>query len=114
MLYHSFSRVALLNGELDKSKRKGKINLPLTPDYINRPMQMVSKDGKPAQTIYEVVEVVNGLTRIHFYPVTVSLIFLYPIISQETINFLPYILHFFFFYFAYLLVEIFILMKGFD
>jgi hypothetical protein len=49
-----------------------------------------------------------------FLKITVSLIFLYPIISQETINFLPYILHFFFFYFAYLLVEIFILMKGFD
>jgi len=63
--------VALLNGELDQNKeKKGKINLPLAPDYINRPMQMVSEDGKPAQTIYEVVEVVDGITRVHFYPVT--------------------------------------------
>eukprot|EP00584_Thalassiosira_punctigera_P016984 CAMPEP_0172564836 /NCGR_PEP_ID=MMETSP1067-20121228/105855_1 /TAXON_ID=265564 ORGANISM="Thalassiosira punctigera, Strain Tpunct2005C2" /NCGR_SAMPLE_ID=MMETSP1067 /ASSEMBLY_ACC=CAM_ASM_000444 /LENGTH=618 /DNA_ID=CAMNT_0013355609 /DNA_START=453 /DNA_END=2309 /DNA_ORIENTATION=+ len=64
--------VALLNGELGKNKKKkGRIDLPLAPDYINRPMQMVSEDeGKPAQTVYEVVEVVDGVTRVNFYPVT--------------------------------------------
>ena len=66
--------VALLNGELDQNKyeKKGIIIMPLAPDYINRPMQMVSDKGKPAQTIYEVVDVADGRTRVHFYPVTVS------------------------------------------
>jgi hypothetical protein len=40
-----------------------------------------------------------------------SLFFLYPKITEESQNFLPYILHFFFFYFAYLWVEIFLLKK---
>eukprot|EP00578_Thalassiosira_sp_NH16_P002202 CAMPEP_0181136708 /NCGR_PEP_ID=MMETSP1071-20121207/33316_1 /TAXON_ID=35127 /ORGANISM="Thalassiosira sp., Strain NH16" /LENGTH=615 /DNA_ID=CAMNT_0023223413 /DNA_START=74 /DNA_END=1921 /DNA_ORIENTATION=+ len=62
--------IALLNGELAKNNTKGRISLPLAPDYINRPMQMVSQEGKPAQTIYEVMEVVDGLTRVHLYPVT--------------------------------------------
>eukprot|EP00579_Thalassiosira_antarctica_P017619 CAMPEP_0201931702 /NCGR_PEP_ID=MMETSP0903-20130614/27896_1 /ASSEMBLY_ACC=CAM_ASM_000552 /TAXON_ID=420261 /ORGANISM="Thalassiosira antarctica, Strain CCMP982" /LENGTH=605 /DNA_ID=CAMNT_0048471105 /DNA_START=160 /DNA_END=1977 /DNA_ORIENTATION=- len=62
--------VALLNGELKQNNKKGNINLPLAPDYINRPMQMVSEEGKPAQTIYEVIDVVDGLTRVNFYPVT--------------------------------------------
>ena len=46
-----------------------------------------------------------------FFKMIASLVFLYPLISQKDINFLPYILHFFFFYFAYLFVEIFLLMK---
>lgn len=60
---------ALLEGEVVKPK--GKINLPLIVDYLNRPMQKVDFDeGKPALTFYEVVEVANGRTRIYFYPVT--------------------------------------------
>ena len=47
-----------------------------------------------------------------FLKMIASLVFLYPLISQKDINFLPYILHFFFFYFAYLYIEIFLLMKG--
>ena len=47
-----------------------------------------------------------------FFKMVASLVFLYPLISQKDINFLPYILHFFFFYFAYLFIEIFLLMKG--
>lgn len=46
-----------------------------------------------------------------FFKMIASLVFLYPLISQKDINFLPYILHFFFFYFAYLFVEIFLLIK---
>jgi len=57
---------------LDGLNKKGTINLPLIPDYINRPMQMVSENGKPAMTIYEVVEVFDNITRVHFYPETVS------------------------------------------
>ena len=47
-----------------------------------------------------------------FFKMIASLVFLYPLISQKDINLLPYILHFFFFYFAYLFIEIFLLMKG--
>ena len=65
----------MLDGELDQSNKKGEVNLPLAPDYINRPMQMVSEKGKPAKTIYEIIEVANGHTRMHFYPVTVSSLF---------------------------------------
>jgi hypothetical protein len=46
-----------------------------------------------------------------FLKMIASLVFLSPIISQKDIIFLPYILHFFFFYFAYLSIEIFILFK---
>ena len=46
-----------------------------------------------------------------FLKMIASLVFLYPLISQKDINFLPYILHFFFFYFAYLFLEIFLLIK---
>ena len=46
-----------------------------------------------------------------FLKMILSLFFLYPKITEESHNFLPYILHFFFFYFAYLSVEIFLLKK---
>lgn len=74
LLNMQFIHTALLNGELNQDKygKKGTIHLPLAPDYINRPMQMVSDKGKPAQTIYEVGDFVDGRTRVHFYPVTVS------------------------------------------
>lgn len=37
-------------------------------------MQIVCEDtGKPARTVYEVVETSNGRTRVHFYPLTVRL-----------------------------------------
>jgi len=56
----------------DQVSKEGAIDLPLIPDYINRPMQAVSENGKPAKTVYEVVEVVNNITRVHFHPQTVS------------------------------------------
>ena len=62
---------ALLDGEWALSK--GTIDLPLLPDYINRPMQMVHEKGKPARTNYDVIEVKDNITRIHFYPITVRL-----------------------------------------
>jgi tRNA pseudouridine32 synthase/23S rRNA pseudouridine746 synthase len=67
---------ALLEGNLSSNlAKKGKIELPLGTDYLNRPMQKVDwKEGKPAVTHYEVVEskgeVVSSRTRVHFYPVT--------------------------------------------
>ena len=62
---------AVVDGELSVSK--GTIDLPLVPDYINRPMQMVDERGKLAITNYEVIEVKNNMTRVHFYPITVRL-----------------------------------------
>ena len=60
---------ALLEGEL--KKERGEINLPLSPDYLNRPMQMVDPaGGKPARTIYETVKIAEGRTRVHFYLMT--------------------------------------------
>ena len=61
--------VALLDGELKEDK--GKIELPLRPDIDDRPRQLVCyEDGKSSKTIYNVVERVNGKTRIQFYPIT--------------------------------------------
>jgi tRNA pseudouridine32 synthase/23S rRNA pseudouridine746 synthase len=61
--------VALLDGIV--SEDKGTIELPLKPDLVDRPRQMVCyEDGKSAKTIYHVLERKNGQTRIHFYPIT--------------------------------------------
>ena len=46
-----------------------------------------------------------------FLKMIASLVFLYPHNFSKRHNFLPYILHFFIFYFAYLSIEIFILFK---
>lgn len=61
--------VALLDGELKLNE--GIINLPLRVNLEDRPQQMVCYEhGKPAVTRYEVVEIKDGKTRIHFYPIT--------------------------------------------
>ncbi|WP_298342849.1 RluA family pseudouridine synthase [uncultured Algibacter sp.] len=61
--------VAVLDGEI--SKKEGIIDLPLRVDLDNRPQQLVCYEhGKPAKTKYEVVDVVAGKTRIHFYPIS--------------------------------------------
>jgi len=61
--------VALLDGEL--KGKSGMIDLPLRIDLDDRPRQLVCYEyGKSAQTKYEVVEIKNGQTRIHFYPLT--------------------------------------------
>lgn len=60
---------ALLNGEIDTAS--GIVDLPLRVDLDDRPRQIVCYTyGKPAQTKYEVQEVKDGKTRIHFYPLT--------------------------------------------
>lgn len=60
---------ALLEGEIDQ--QSGSIDLPLRVDLDNRPQQMVCyKHGLPAQTKFEVVQVIKGKTRIHFYPIS--------------------------------------------
>ncbi|KAB1158617.1 RluA family pseudouridine synthase [Tenacibaculum aiptasiae] len=61
--------VALLDGTL--SKNNGSINLPLRVDLDDRPKQLVCNEhGKPALTKWETIEVYNGKTKVHFYPIT--------------------------------------------
>lgn len=60
---------ALLEGIVEKDE--GIIDLPLCPDYANRPRQIVNfEHGKPAVTRYEVLERKEGKTRVSFYPLT--------------------------------------------
>ena len=60
---------AWLNGIVTTDE--GIINLPICPDYDNRPYQMVhSEYGKPAVTRYKVLGRKDGKTRIAFYPLT--------------------------------------------
>jgi tRNA pseudouridine32 synthase/23S rRNA pseudouridine746 synthase len=61
--------VAVLDGILEE--KTGLIDLPLRVDLDNRPHQLVCYEyGKMAQTKYEVLEIKNGKTRVHFYPIT--------------------------------------------
>lgn len=61
--------VALLNGMIDQDR--GEINLPLRVDLDNRPNQLVCyQHGKPAKTLWEVVERREHTTLVHFYPIT--------------------------------------------
>lgn len=51
--------------------KEGEINLPLIPDLYNRPMQLVCfETGKKSVTLWKVIEVNDGITRIHFWPLT--------------------------------------------
>jgi tRNA pseudouridine32 synthase/23S rRNA pseudouridine746 synthase len=64
--------VALLEsrGNLTESE-SGKIELPLAPDYINRPRQKVDiENGKTAVTMYKVVSVGNDYVRVELFPKT--------------------------------------------
>lgn len=50
---------------------KGRIDLPLSPDWLDRPRQRVDfEDGKPAVTDYEFTDISEGRSRIMFYPLT--------------------------------------------
>lgn len=50
---------------------KGVIDLPLRPDYYDRPRQMVDKEGgRKAKSRYEVAGREGGLTRLHLFPET--------------------------------------------
>lgn len=61
--------IALLDGVLTSSK--GVIDLPLCPDPLDRPRQIVNYEyGKPSVTDYEVLAYENGRTRIAFSPRT--------------------------------------------
>lgn len=61
--------VAWLQGNVEADE--GVISLPLRPDLDHRPFQLVDEvHGKEAVTRYEVVERKEGLTMIHFFPLT--------------------------------------------
>lgn len=79
--YHRLQQ-AFLNHQIQKKyvaiisgrdiQEKGIISLPLLPDYLNRPRQMVNHEqGKEAITEYEILEHIDGFhLRIALYPKT--------------------------------------------
>lgn len=65
--------VAELDGDYESRgiKPKGRIELPLSPDWLDRPRQKVDmKSGKEAVTDYEFTGVSEGRSRVKFYPLT--------------------------------------------
>ena len=61
--------IALLDGIVKDDK--GTISLPLSPNALDRPRQMVNHEhGKDAITEYEVLERKDGRTLVAFYPLT--------------------------------------------
>ena len=61
--------IALLDGILPEEE--GVIDLPICPDYLDRPRQMVNEElGKTAINRYLVMDRKNGQTRIAFFPLT--------------------------------------------
>ena len=75
-LHHQFESrtikkryVALLDGKVQGNS--GVIDLPIRPDWEDRPRQMVChENGKPSVTKWEVVDRKEGLTRVNLYPLT--------------------------------------------
>lgn len=65
--------VADLEGDYESRAlpQKGRIELPLSPDWLDRPRQRVDfEDGKEAVTDYEFVNISEGRSRIIFHPHT--------------------------------------------
>lgn len=65
--------VADLEGDYESKgvSRRGRISLPLSPDWLDRPRQRIDfVDGKEAVTDYEFTGVAEGCSRILFYPLT--------------------------------------------
>lgn len=51
--------------------RKGRIELPLSPDWLDRPRQRVDlREGKEAVTDYEFIDVTEDRSRVIFHPLT--------------------------------------------
>jgi tRNA pseudouridine32 synthase/23S rRNA pseudouridine746 synthase len=63
--------VALLDGVLPEGVDKGVVDLPLAPDWEHRPCQKVDyEEGKEAVTHFEVLQRLEGRTKVHFFPIT--------------------------------------------
>ena len=61
--------IALLDGIIEEDE--GRIELPFRLDVDNRPHQIYDAEhGKMGTTIWQVVERVNGITRVQFQPIT--------------------------------------------
>ncbi|OQP53432.1 RNA pseudouridine synthase [Niastella yeongjuensis] len=60
---------ALLSKELEQSE--GEIELPLRPDPLNRPRQLVCfKNGKKSITRWKAIKRYNAMTKVDFWPLT--------------------------------------------
>jgi tRNA pseudouridine32 synthase/23S rRNA pseudouridine746 synthase len=73
--------VALLEGKVEEAKRvntekefkknSGEINLPLRGDFEDKPKQLVCfEQGKKSKTQWEVIDVVDGKSKLYLYPET--------------------------------------------
>lgn len=61
--------VALLNGI--PTQKEGFIDLPLRLDINDRPRQLVCNEhGKSARTRWEIIEIIDGKTKVYFHPIT--------------------------------------------
>ena len=63
--------MAILEGDIEKSlgKKEGEINLPLRGDFDDKPKQLVCfEQGKKAKTHWEVIDVVEGKSKLYLYP----------------------------------------------
>ncbi len=62
--------VALLEGKVE-GKVAGEINLPLRGDFDDRPRQLVCfEHGKQAKTQWQVIDTIDGKTKLYLQPVT--------------------------------------------
>ncbi|GAD79071.1 RluA family pseudouridine synthase [Vibrio ezurae] len=64
---------ALIDGVIDGThiKNEGDIELAMCPDLLDRPRQRVSVEhGKPAHTHYQLIEVMDGKSKVFLYPKT--------------------------------------------
>ena len=65
--------IADLDGDYESLGKSecGRIELPLSPDFLDRPRQRVDlKDGKEAITEYEFTDTSDGRSRVVFHPLT--------------------------------------------
>ena len=63
--------VAILEGDIEKKsgKNQGEINLPLRGDFDDKPKQLVCfEQGKKSKTQWEVIDVVEGKSKLFLYP----------------------------------------------
>lgn len=65
--------IAVLEGDYQSQgiSRAGRIELPISPDLLDRPRQRIDiENGKEAVTDYKFIGISNGSSRIEFYPIT--------------------------------------------
>jgi len=63
--------MAILEGDIEKrlGKKEGEINLPLRGDFDDKPKQLVCfEQGKKSKTHWEVIDVVEGKSKLYLYP----------------------------------------------